>query len=222
MAEERKRTSLVGNIFRFFFYLMLWVALALVINIAVELLGILFNWWEQPGSKHSEQMLITELAWLNNDFNGVLGSPAENSLRFARYMYEAFFVWFGYDVAQSIINANADTGFVGYIRASVNITQLFFVRVIVLLFSLPIFFVFVVMAFVDGLMKRELRRFGGDRETSWMWHRAFKSIKPLTITPFVIYLASPWSIHPTIVILPFVLAVSYAVWLSTLKFKKYA
>ena len=226
MAEEssrpKKKTNFVGNIIRFFFYLLVWTVFALLINIIIEVLGMLFNWWELPGAEHSNQMLSVELGWLNRDFHGVLGSPTGNAIRFSTYMYDLFFVWFGYDIAQSVLNSSANTGYVGYIKASLNITQLFFVRVIVLLFSLPVFFIFAIMAFVDGLMKRELRRFGGDRESGWIWHRAFESIKPLSIAPIVLYLASPWSIHPTIVILPFVLMISYAIWLSTLKFKKYA
>jgi len=219
---SKKKTILIGNTIRFLFYVLLSMCLVLFVNIFVEVLGILFGWWPQPGSAHSEQMLRTELGWLNRDFHGVLGSPGENSLRFSSYMYNAMFVWAGYDIAQSIVNANANTGYVGYISASLNITQLFFIRIIILVFSLPVFFIFVIMAFVDGLMKRELRRFGGDRESGWLWHRVFQSIKPLSIAPFVLYLASPWSMHPTVVVLPFVLMISYAIWLSTLKFKKYA
>ena len=226
VAEDRdlpkKKTNIIGNIIRFFFYLLVWTVIALFINILIEILGILFAWWELPGSAHSLQMLRVELGWLNRDFHGVLGSPTDNAVRFSSYMYNLFFVWFGYDIALSIVDSSANTGYVGYIKASLNITQLFFVRVIVLTFSLPIFLLFAAMALVDGLMKRELRRFGGDRESGWIWHRAFQSIKPLSIAPFVLYLASPWSIHPTIVILPFVLMISYAIWLSTLKFKKYA
>ena len=226
MAEQRdlpkKKTNFIGNIIRFFFYLLVWIVFALMINILIEILGMLFNWWDLPGAAHSDWMLRVELGWLNRDFQGVLGSPTDNAIRFSSYMYDLFFVWFGYDIAQSVLDSSANTGYVAYIKASMNITQLFFVRMIVLLFSLPIFIIFASMAFVDGLMKRELRRFGGDRESGWIWHRAFQSIKPLSIAPFVLYLASPWSIHPTIVILPFVMMISYAIWLSTLKFKKYA
>ena len=219
---KKKKTNFIGNTIRFFFYLIVWIFIALFINILVEILGILFVWWDLPGSEHSQQMLRVELGWLNRDFHGVLGSPTENAVRFSTYMYNLFFVWFGYDIAQSLVDSTAHTGYVGYIRATLNITQLFFVRTIVLLFSLPIFFIFAAMAIVDGLMIRELRRFGGDRESGWFWHRAYQSIKPLSIAPFVLYLGSPWSIHPTIVILPFVLMVSIALWLTTLKFKKYA
>ena len=106
MAEERdsipkKKTNFVGNIIRFFFYLLVWTVFALLINIFIEVLGMLFNWWELPGAEHSNQMLSVELGWLNRDFQGVLGSPTDNAIRFSTYMYDLFFVWFGYDIAQS-------------------------------------------------------------------------------------------------------------------------
>lgn len=221
-VETRPRKEgFIAKRLRFLLAIAGWILIALFFNILIELLGIFFNYWELPGSAHSIHMLRQELTWINADFQGVLGSPADNSIRFSNAVYQFLFVWYGHDLAKNLLNLKDVAPVVAYIKAAITIIQLFSVRLVVILFSLPVFFVFSMVAFVDGLMIRDLRRFGGDRESSYVWHYVVSTIKPLVITPFVLYLGSPWSIHPNYVVLPFAFALSFAIWLSTAKFKKY-
>lgn len=219
--SKPKKEGFIARRFRFVFSILGWILVALFFNILIELGGIFINYWKLPGAAHSTYMLRQELTWINADFQDVLGSPAENSVRFSNAVYQGLFVWFGHDLAKNLLNLNEVAPVAAYIKAAITIIQLFSVRLVVILFSLPVFFVFSLVAFVDGLMVRDLRRFGGDRESSYIWHYVVNTIKPLVITPFVLYLASPWSIHPNYVVLPFAFALSLAVWLSTAKFKKY-
>jgi len=212
----------IGKRVRFFLDVVSWIFLALLISIIIEWLGIFFAWWEHSGALHSDEMLIKELAWLNSDFATVLGSPAQSSLRFSRFMYEAFFVWFGSDLAATLLRLEFITPVAAYFKAAFTIIQLFFVRLVIITFSMPVFLVFAIVVIVDGAMVRDLRRFGLDRESAWVWHSAASWLKPLVVTPFVVYLASPWSLHPNWIILPFVLMLSFALWLVSSKFKKYA
>lgn len=198
-----------------------WIAIALLMNILIELVGIFLNWWDLPGSSHSAFMLRQELIWINGDFSRVLGSPAENSVRFSNWVYQWFFVWFGVDYAKSFLVWKSIAPYAAYFKAAITIIQLFSVRLVVILFSIPVFFIFSLVGFVDGLMVRDLRRFGGDRESSYFWHYVVKMIKPMVVVPFVLYLASPWSIHPNWAILPFAFGLGFSVWLTTAKFKKY-
>ncbi len=68
-----------------------------------------------------------------------------------------------------------------------------------------------------GFVKRDLRRWGGGRESSFVYHWAKRSAMPLLILSWVICLALPFSLHPTFIVLLF--ALSVAVTAST--FKKY-
>lgn len=198
-----------------------WVLVALLMNILIELAGIFIGFWDLPGSAHSTWMLRQELTWINRDFSGVLGSPAENSVRFSNLVYQWLFVWFDKDWAKSLLGFRELAPVAAYIKAAITIMQLFSVRMVVILFSIPVFFIFALVAFVDGLMVRDLRRFGGDRESSYFWHYIVKMIKPMLVTPFVLYLASPWSIHPNWAVMPFATGLAFSVWLTTAKFKKY-
>lgn len=211
----------IGKRIRFVFVLLFWIIGTLFINIIIECIGIAFSWWDQPGSLHANTMLVTELSWLNKDFHSVLGSPLDSSVRFSRMGYDFLFVYFGKDLFQTLVNADALKSITVYLNASVIIFQLFIVRLVVVTFSLPVFLIFSSIALVDGLVVRVLRRLGADRESGYVWHHAAASIKPLVIIPFIIYLASPWSLHPSWVLLPFVLMQSMAIWLTSSKFKKY-
>ncbi len=220
--DKKSTESFIVRRIRFFVDVVGWVLMALFLSVLIEWVGIFFGLWDQPGVLHSEYVLKKELSWLNSDFSTVLGSPAESSIRFSRYMYQVFFVWFNVDLIQSLLQVESISAFAVYIKAAVTIIQLFFVRLIILLFSLPVLAIFAIVAIFDGTMTRDVRRFGLDLERAWIWSNAKASIKPLVVTPFIVYLGSPWSIHPNWIILPFVLTLSVALWLVTSKFKKNA
>ena len=48
-----------------------------------------------------------------------------------------------------------------------------------------------------------LRCWGGGRESSFVYHWAKRSAMPLLVLSWVIYLALPFSLHPTFIVLPF-------------------
>lgn len=220
--DKKDREGFITRRIRFAFDVIGWIFMALVLSVLIEWIGIFFGLWQQSGSLHSEYVLQKELSWLNKDFSTVLGSPAETSLRFSRYMYEMLFVWFDIDLVQSLLNVEEVSRVTAYIKAGITVIQLFFARLIILVFSLPVLLVFGIVAIIDGAAARDVRRFGLDLERAWIWSNAKSSIKPLVVTPFIIYLGSPWSIHPNWIILPFVLTLSAALWLVSSKFKKNA
>jgi len=50
--------------------------------------------------------------------------------------------------------------------------------------AMPIFLLFSLVALVDGLVQRDLRRWGGGRESSFVYHYAKKAALPLVVLPF--------------------------------------
>ena len=221
-SSKKKEDGFIGKRIRFLFDVIAWVFFALALSVLLEWVGIFLSWWDQPGALHSEVILSKELGWLNQDFATVLGSPAATSLRFSRTMYEVFFVWFDIDLAALLLSVDFIAPIAAYFKASFTVIQLFFVRLVIITFSLPVFIVFSLVALVDGAGVRDIRRFCLDREKAWQWHVVMSWIKPLVVVPFIVYLGSPWSIHPNWIILPFALMLSLALWFVASTFKKYA
>lgn len=52
-------------------------------------------------------------------------------------------------------------------------------------------------------MQRDLRRWGGGRESAFVYHWAKRLALPLLELIWAIYLALPFSLHPSFVVLPF-------------------
>lgn len=108
-----------------------------------------------------------------------------------------------------------------YWRAVPNVIQDFFVRLGIILFSLPAFAVFGITGMVDGLVERDLRRWGGGRESSVVYNLARKSVFPFFISACVIYLSLPFSLHPALIIIPFALFFGLSTRITFERFKKY-
>ncbi len=213
-----------------------WLLLSLLFSIIVEWAGMVL-WWPGEGIDHSRTMLATEISYLESDFRRsiVTSDPAKFAKRFAdntyHYLFEVtrlveFFHWVSPPPAtneqglrptlHNIYHPMAD-----FVIATMQVTQVFSVRLAILTLAMPIFLLFSLVALVDGLVQRDLRRWGGGRESSFVYHYAKKAALPLVVITWVVYLALPFSLHPTFIVLPFaaLFALSVAVTAST--FKKY-
>ena len=108
-----------------------------------------------------------------------------------------------------------------YLIAAAFITLTFMVRLLVLVLTLPLVLTAVFVGLVDGLVRRDVRKFGAGRESGFVYHRAKASLLPLAILPWVIYLAMPVSVHPLLILLPSAALLGLAVSLTAGSFKKY-
>lgn len=213
-----------------------WLLLSLVFSIGVEWLGMVL-WWPDEGLAHSREMLARELAYLDRDFQQslVTADPA----RFAGALADGTYHWL-FERTRLVDGirwlARAPTGAESGLRASLHtawttvapfvlavmqVTQVFAVRLAVLVLAMPVFVLLSLVALVDGLVQRDLRRWGGGRESSFVYHYAKRAALPLVVLTWVIYLALPVSVHPTFVVLPFATLFALTVAVTASTFKKY-
>ncbi len=214
----------------------LWLLLSLLFSIIVEWVGMVI-WWPEQGLDHSRTMLAKEISYLDTDFRRsiVTSDPARFAKEVAdgtyHYLFEvtrvvAFIHWVSPPSRQEeqgmrptlhkIYRPLAE-----FVIAAMQVTQVFSVRLAILSLATPVFLLFSLLALVDGLVRRDLRRWGGGRESSFVYHYAKKAAIPLIITAWVLYLALPLSLHPSWIILPFALAFAFAVTITASTFKKY-
>ena len=86
---------------------------------------------------------------------------------------------------------------------------------------MPIFLLFSLVALVDGLVQRDLRRWGRGRENSFVYHYAKKAALPLVVIIWVVYLALPFSLHPSFIVLSFAAMFVLTVAVTASTFKRY-
>ena len=107
-----------------------------------------------------------------------------------------------------------------FVLAGMQITQVFAVRLAILILATPVFGLFTLVALVDRLVRRDLRRWGGGRESSFVYHYAKKAALRLIIMAWVLYLALPVSLHPSWIINPFALVFGLALTITASTLKK--
>jgi integrating conjugative element membrane protein (TIGR03747 family) len=239
VADPRQRVAQEGAISRGLTTvakLVQWLLFSLLFSIVVEWAGMVL-WWPDQGIDHSRAMLAREIGYLDNDFRRsiVTSDPARFAKRFAdnayHYLFEVtrfvdFIRWV------SPLPASSERGIrptlhrvyrpiSEFVIAMMQVTQLFAVRLAILTLAMPIFLLFSLVALVDGLVQRDLRRWGGGRESSFVYHYAKKAALPLVVLTWVIYLALPFSLHPSWVVLPFATLFALTVLVTASKFKKY-
>jgi integrating conjugative element membrane protein (TIGR03747 family) len=86
---------------------------------------------------------------------------------------------------------------------------------------IPLLLMAMFVGLVDGLVRRDLRRFEAGRESGFVYHRAKATLIPLLVLPWVIYLTLPISVNPLFVLLPSAVLLGVAVDVVAGSFKKY-
>ena len=213
-----------------------WLLLSLAFSILTEWVGMAI-WWPEEGLNHSRAMLAAEIGYLQADFGRSLisANPAQFTKTVADRAYYVLFEltrvadlleWIASAPAygESGLRAKLHVAFrpvAEYVLAAMQVTQVFSVRLAILALATPVFLLFTLVAIVDGLVKRDLRRWGGGRESSFVYHWAKRSALPLLVLTWVIYLALPFSLHPSLIVLPFATLFALSVAVTASSFKKY-
>ena len=203
-----------------------------MLSIVLEWCGIAFGWWDQPGAGHSARLLRTELSWLDRDFTTPLA--AGRLIEWADWGARQLYHWSGLQGFVRWVVADPPAPWAGletlrrvlrywgeYVLAAAYITQLVGARLVVVVLTLPAYAMIGVMSLVDGLVQRDLRRFGGGLESGLLYHHLKAMLHPMLSLPIFLYLISPWSLHPTTIFVPFVLGFGYFVQRTVARFKKY-
>lgn len=207
---------------------------SLIFSIALEFVGMLWFWPEQ-GWHHSHAMWLSELGWLSNHFKSSLlvQEPAQATAKILEWLNEWVVVrsaWASSDIQLKLLIreaslqgqfAQAYVLMQDYLLAALLTVFTFVVRLAVLTLAMPLFLLAVITGAVDGLMRRDLRKFGAGRESSFVYHRAKRTLLPLMVSPWVIYLSLPFSMNPIWVLLPCAALLGWMVAITAATFKKY-
>ena len=208
---------------------------SLLLSLIIEWIGIALLWPEQ-GYRHSQDMLEAELGWLSRDFTRSLlhTDPVQAAQYLIAMAYDLLFVKSGFiDFVQTARTPPADAPrwqrysfqlfltLENYLLATIYVTLTFLVRLVILSLTLPLFAMAALTGFVDGLVRRDLRRFGAGRESGFVYHHAKRAIGPLFFSAWIIYLSLPFSLHPNWILLPCAVLLGLAISIAAGSFKKY-
>jgi integrating conjugative element membrane protein (TIGR03747 family) len=238
--EQQLRQGLIAGLMTLPFRLFGVLSGALLLCVLIECIGLHFFWPEQ-GWRHAQGMLNHELDQLSENFTRsvLLHEPARTAHKVVEQGYDWMFVrsglldWIRDASAQASANGHRTTqdlryhlGRVyvhlhSYMIAAAYTVLVFLVRLLVLCLTLPLFLMSGLIGLIDGLVRRDVRRFGAGRESGFIYHRAKACLVPLAALPWATYLALPISLHPLLILLPSAMLLGLAVCLAAATFKKY-
>lgn len=181
---------------------------ALVLRVVLELAGLYF-WWPQEGSRHvflvmrQERVeLVTALEPhpLGKDICVLLKSGVTH-----------------------ILNVSHKTNWLFREPATVLSCTLvsFMVRLVWLTAILPLLCLCVVIGLTEGLVQRDLRRFGSGLESVFLHRYVIRSGSSVATTLWVFYLAQPLFLPAMLVLLPTALWSGITVWVAAGSFKRW-
>ena len=213
-----------------------WLLVSLLFSIVVECLGIAF-WWPEAGLEHSQQMLSQEIEYLDRDFRQsiVSADPGQFARGMAKQAHHFLFEVTGMVRLIEWLSRPPTAREIGmrltlhrlykpiaiFVLAATQIVQVFSVRLVILSLATPVFLLFSLIGLVDGLVQRDLRRWGGGRESSYLYHYAKSSVWMFILIAWVSYLALPISLHPAFIVLPFAVTFGFSISVTASTFKKY-
>ncbi len=207
---------------------------SLLFSILIEFAGLLLFWSDQ-GWRHSQAMLTNELGWLTEHFKSslILQQPGPTIVQWLDLLNQWLLVKTGFAnfAQQARVSSMGDSfwGWInqfyvsieGFVLAAVYVIFTFVVRLTILALATPLFLLAMFTGFIDGLMRRDLRKFGAGRESSFVYHRAKRAVIPLLSVPWILYLSLPFSLNPMVVFVPCAVMLGVAMAITAATFKKY-
>ncbi|EAA6221763.1 TIGR03747 family integrating conjugative element membrane protein [Salmonella enterica subsp. salamae] len=216
-----RRTGLLG-----------WIALlpgvlvgfclgAWMLAIALEWLGEAF-FWRNTCASYSEQVLQATWQW----WKGSAGAPmwlVQDLTLISDKLQQG--------VTALIASSNGQSGLFWTetitmvihcaLLSAGNVTLTFLLRLAILLQALPLFVLTITIGLIDGLVRRDLRRFGAGHESGFVYHHAKRMIASSLAATGLILLSMPYVVEPEYVLIPGAILIGLAASVAVGAFKKY-
>jgi integrating conjugative element membrane protein (TIGR03747 family) len=218
------------------------------LSICIETVGS-YTFWKDHGAFHSRTLVIEDLGYIAAAPHSLL---VPDTVAFARDLIErvsAPFIRLGvitfYQRTQAEVAAlrtgaapaNGKGGVANALkRTSLTANQMLsriaviamftaqdtVLRLAIVIFALPAFALACLLGAVDGLVRRDLRKWGGGRESSFIYHHAKATTYMVLGGGFALYLAWPFGgFNPAHMVLTFTFLVAWFLSLTLSSFKKY-
>ncbi|MGC5890068.1 DUF4400 domain-containing protein [Enterobacter roggenkampii] len=177
---------------------------ALVLRVVLELAGLYF-WWPQEGSRHIFQVMRQERAELvialqshplGNEILVLLEKGTTRVLMANRLLQKPFTA-----VAYTLVS--------------------FMQRLVWLAAMLPLLCLCAITGLTEGLVRRDLRRFGSGLESVFLHRYVIRSGSSVATTLWVFYLAQPLFLPAMLVLLTAGLWFGITVWIAAGSFKRW-
>lgn len=219
---------------------------SIFVGTLIEIAGS-YTFWKAEGLGHARRIVQQDLQYIAQAPRSILVRDtvafSSQLIERVRYPYERLGIlrWYQNSHSSAGVLIQGQSGGTqllraGVDRASVTASQMFariavtsmyvaqdvFLRLAIAVFALPAFALACLVGVVDGMVKRDLRRWQGGRESSFVYHHAKRYTKWALTAGFGFYLTWPFGgINPTWMVLVFTVLVAFTLSVTVASFKKY-
>ncbi|EFE07317.1 TIGR03747 family integrating conjugative element membrane protein [Citrobacter youngae] len=194
---------------------------AWMLAIALEWLGDAF-FWRNTCASHSEQVLqatwlwwrgsASAPVWLVEDLALVSGTLQQGIAALVHALNgQSGLFWT--ETATTVIRCA--------LLSAGNVTLTFLLRLAILLQALPLFALTIIVGLIDGLVRRDLRRFGAGHESGFVYHQTRRMITSSVLATGLMWLTLPLCLEPKQMFVPGSIAIGFVISLTISSFKKY-
>ena len=235
----------VGFIFAMAFGALFTILFSWMLSIGIELAGMNF-FWKERGVLHSRDLVFEDLGYIEAAPHSVI---VPDTVSFSRELIAKVAVPFDklgvmpfFERTKAAADAAAQAPPTGpgvsnalkrtaaqsnLMLATLGLVAMYTaqdtaLRLVIVVFALPAFVLACLLGAVDGLMRRDLRKWGGGRESSFIYHHAKATTYLAMGGGFGLYLAWPTGgFNPAYMVLVFTALVAWSLSLTLSSFKKY-
>lgn len=215
-----------------------WIIMLLLISWALAMVaGLYFHlevWSGQGLGPFEESLNVLLQDAIGAGDIGPLGlNAAALTVRLSNLAYETVFVWTGLETSYFLAlsggtSARLDAGLYRWmvdhattIEVAMQVTRIYGAKLAMLAASLPLFVVAYLVAMIDGLTARYIRKQGGGRESAFLYHRSKWALVMLLGTFVVFLLLLPLHYSPRWVLPAVAAAVGLMARVQWAYYKKY-
>lgn len=209
------------------------VFIAIIVGTVLEVVGLYSFWKPMPGAQgHAYLHLLDDFAYVERSPRSIfVADTVTFTKQLADWARRPFLIaGFPQLIAKArrpAAHAPEALRSVSLVAAAcleilVYVTQDVAVRLALALYALPGLLILLTVGIVDGLVQRDIRKWAGGRESSFVYHHAKHYAKWLLSMGFALYLGWPFSgMNPIYLLLIFGLLTAFALAVTCATFKKY-
>lgn len=102
-----------------------------------------------------------------------------------------------------------------------TISEIVVIRLLIFILMLPVILLIVFVCLIDGLVKRDIRKFQGARESTLLFHKSKGLITAGFYAPIFMYLCVPLSVSPLLFLSSLAILLGFSMAVTVTYFKKY-
>ncbi|EDN4178628.1 TIGR03747 family integrating conjugative element membrane protein [Salmonella enterica subsp. salamae] len=194
---------------------------AWMLAIALEWLGDAF-FWRNACASHSEQVLQATWHWWRDSAGALMWLVEDLAIVRGKLQQGIAALIASFSGQSGLFWTEAVTTVIHYaILSAGNVTLTFLLRLAILLQALQLFALIIVVGLIDGLVRRDLRRFGAGHESGFVYHHARRMIGSSLAATGLVWLAVPFFLEPGVVLVLGAMVTGIGISVAIGTFKKY-